>query len=185
MRELLSQKDVEKPRRRWFERADSGPTTFQGLRKWDQTRGGSQGSGPHFFSWERAAIVGASGVGKTTLLHILGTLDRPTAGKVFYEGKDIYTLNEKNLAHFRIARSDLSSNFIICFRIQCPGKCDDALSDSRHPKKESASRAEAILTLVGLKERLPHKPGELFRRRTTTGGSGEGVGAGTQSSAGR
>jgi lipoprotein-releasing system ATP-binding protein len=54
-----------------------------------------------FFKGERAAIVGASGVGKTTLLHILGTLDRPTSGKVVYEGKDIFTLNEKELALFR------------------------------------------------------------------------------------
>ena len=45
-----------------------------------------------FFLGERVAIVGASGVGKTTLLHILGTLDRPTSGKVLYEKKDIFTL---------------------------------------------------------------------------------------------
>jgi lipoprotein-releasing system ATP-binding protein len=54
-----------------------------------------------FSRGEKAAIVGASGVGKTTLLHVLGTLDRPTAGKVLFEGKDIYTLNEKDLAFFR------------------------------------------------------------------------------------
>ena len=54
-----------------------------------------------FFQGERAAIVGASGVGKTTLLHTLGTLDRPTSGKVLYEGKDIYALNERDLALFR------------------------------------------------------------------------------------
>ena len=45
-----------------------------------------------FSAGEKTAIVGASGVGKTTLLHVLGTLDRPTAGKVLYEGKDIYTI---------------------------------------------------------------------------------------------
>jgi len=54
-----------------------------------------------FDQGERAAIVGVSGVGKTTLLHILGTLDRPTGGKVFYRGKDIFTLNERELALFR------------------------------------------------------------------------------------
>ena len=42
------------------------------------------------FQAERIAIVGASGVGKTTLLHILGTLDRPTSGKVLYEERDIF-----------------------------------------------------------------------------------------------
>ena len=50
---------------------------------------------------ERIAIVGASGVGKTTLLHILGTLDRPTSGKVFYGGRDVFTQSEKELALFR------------------------------------------------------------------------------------
>src|SRR4030043_2367630 len=50
---------------------------------------------------EMVGVVGASGVGKSTLLHILGTLDRPTSGKVFYDGADIFSLNEKELALFR------------------------------------------------------------------------------------
>lgn len=115
-----------------------------------------------FSRGERAAIVGASGVGKTTLLHVLGTLDRPTAGKVLYEGKDIYTLNEKDLAHFR----NREIGFVFQFHHLLPEF--SALENTMMPcliqgisKKESASRAEAILMLVGLKERLPHKPGEL------------------------
>ncbi len=50
---------------------------------------------------ETLAIVGASGVGKTTLLHILGTLDQPTSGKVLYEAKDVFALDEVALALFR------------------------------------------------------------------------------------
>src|SRR5512139_3287751 len=50
---------------------------------------------------ERMAIVGASGVGKTTLLHILGTLDRPTSGRVSYEGRDVFAMDEGPLALFR------------------------------------------------------------------------------------
>ena len=50
---------------------------------------------------EFIAIVGSSGSGKSTLLHILGGVDRPTSGKVFVEGKDVYKLNETNLAIFR------------------------------------------------------------------------------------
>ena len=50
---------------------------------------------------EFVAIVGPSGSGKSTLLHILGGVDRPTAGTVRIEGNDIYTLNESNLAIFR------------------------------------------------------------------------------------
>ncbi len=115
-----------------------------------------------FSRGEKAAIVGASGVGKTTFLHVLGTLDRPTAGKVLYEGKDIYTLNEKDLALFR----NREIGFVFQFHHLLPEFT--ALENTMMPcliqgipKKESASRAESILTLVGLKERLPHKPGEL------------------------
>ena len=115
-----------------------------------------------FSQGEKAAIVGASGVGKTTLLHILGTLDRPTAGKVLYQGKDIFTLNEKDLALFR----NREIGFVFQFHHLLPEF--NALENTmmpcliqRIPKKESASRAEAILTLVGLQERLSHKPGEL------------------------
>ena len=50
---------------------------------------------------ERVAIVGASGVGKSTLLHILGTLEKPTSGKVLYGGQDIFLWEEKDLAQFR------------------------------------------------------------------------------------
>jgi len=116
----------------------------------------------NFSRGERAAIVGASGVGKTTLLHVLGTLDRPTGGKVFYEGKDIYALNEKELALFR----NREIGFVFQLHHLLPEF--SALENTMMPcliqgipKKESAYRAETILTLVGLKERLSHKPGEL------------------------
>jgi lipoprotein-releasing system ATP-binding protein len=115
-----------------------------------------------FSQGEKAAIVGASGVGKTTFLHVLGTLDRPTAGKVLYEGKDVYTLNEKSLAYFR----NREIGFVFQFHHLLPEF--NALENTMMPclirgipKKESISRAETILTLVGLKERLSHKPGEL------------------------
>ena len=115
-----------------------------------------------FSRGEKAAIVGASGVGKTTLLHVLGTLDRPTAGKVLFEGKDIYALNEKNLALFR----NREIGFVFQFHHLLPEF--DALENTMMPcliqgipKNESVSRSEAILTLVGLKDRISHKPGEL------------------------
>ena len=115
-----------------------------------------------FSQGEKAAIVGASGVGKTTLLHVLGTLDRPTAGKVLYEGKDVYTLDEKGLAYFR----NREIGFVFQFHHLLPefNALENAMMPcliQGVPKKESLSRAEAILTLVGLKERLSHKPGEL------------------------
>jgi lipoprotein-releasing system ATP-binding protein len=115
-----------------------------------------------FSQGERAAIVGASGVGKTTLLHILGALDRPTSGKVLYEGREIFTLNEKELALFR----NREIGFIFQFHHLLPEF--NALENTMMPclirgisKKEAALQAEAILFSVGLKDRLPHKPGEL------------------------
>ena len=50
---------------------------------------------------EFVSIIGASGSGKSTLLHLIGGVDRPTSGKVFIDGKDIYSLNDDNLAIFR------------------------------------------------------------------------------------
>jgi lipoprotein-releasing system ATP-binding protein len=115
-----------------------------------------------FFQGERAAIVGASGVGKTTLLHILGALDRPTFGKVFYEGRDIFTLNEKELALFR----NREIGFVFQFHHLLPEF--NALENTMMPcliqgipKKEATFRAETILASVGLRDRLSHKPGEL------------------------
>ncbi len=115
-----------------------------------------------FAQGEKAAIVGASGVGKTTFLHVLGALDRPTSGKVLYGGKDIYTLDPKNLALFR----NREIGFVFQFHHLLPEF--SALENTMMPclikgipKDGSASRAEAILALVGLKERLSHKPGEL------------------------
>jgi lipoprotein-releasing system ATP-binding protein len=115
-----------------------------------------------FFRGEKAAIVGASGVGKTTFLHILGTLDRPTSGNVLYEERNVYTLNEKELALFR----NREIGFVFQFHHLLPEF--SALENTMMPcliqgipKKEAAFRAGAILTLVGLKERLSHKPGEL------------------------
>jgi lipoprotein-releasing system ATP-binding protein len=115
-----------------------------------------------FSRGEQVAIVGASGVGKTTLLHILGTLDRPTAGKVLHEGRDVFTFNERDLAYFR----NQEIGFVFQFHHLLPEF--NALENTMMPcliqgmsKKEAALRAQAILTLVGLKERLTHKPGEL------------------------
>jgi len=115
-----------------------------------------------FYQGERVSIVGASGVGKTTLLHILGALDHPTTGTVLFEGRDIFTLNEKELALFR----NRQIGFVFQLHHLLPEF--NALENTMMPcliqgmsKKEGYSRAEAILSQVGLRDRLSHKPGEL------------------------
>ena len=111
---------------------------------------------------ERVAVVGASGVGKTTLLHILGTLDRPTSGKVFWGGRDVFDLNERELANFR----NQEIGFVFQLHHLLPEFT--ALENTMMPclirgmsNREGALQAETILSLVGLKDRLRHKPGEL------------------------
>ncbi len=53
------------------------------------------------FKGETLAVVGASGVGKSTLLHIMGTLERPSAGRMLWDGEDVFSLDDKSLAAFR------------------------------------------------------------------------------------
>ena len=111
---------------------------------------------------EMVAIVGASGAGKTTLLYILGTLERPTSGTVLYDGKEIFSMNERELSRFR----NREIGFVFQFHHLLPEFT--ALENTMMPcliqgmaKSEAAGRSEAILSAVGLRARLKHKPGEL------------------------
>jgi lipoprotein-releasing system ATP-binding protein len=111
---------------------------------------------------EALAIVGPSGVGKSTLLHILGTIDRPTAGHVYYDGIDIFAMPEEALAGFRNKRL----GFIFQFHHLLPEF--SALENAAMPalisgldRKTAENRAWEILSRLGLEERLTHKPGEM------------------------
>ena len=111
---------------------------------------------------EMVSIVGSSGAGKSTLLHILGTLDTPDRGEVRFNDKRYDHLRGKELARFR----NRHIGFVFQFHHLLPEF--SALENTLLPcliqgmtMKEATSRAESILTLVGLKERLIHKPGEL------------------------
>lgn len=108
------------------------------------------------------AIVGASGTGKSTLLHILGTIDRPVSGEVLYEGTNPFSLNDAALAGFR----NRKIGFIFQFHHLLPEF--NALENVMMPAiiagaapRDAQQKAEEILTEVGLKDRLTHKPGEL------------------------
>jgi len=111
---------------------------------------------------ETVAIVGQSGVGKSTLLHVLGTLDQPTGGTVLFDGVNIFGLSEREQATFR----NREVGFIFQFHHLLPDFT--ALENVMMPAlirgvgaPEAESRARAVLERVGLSERLTHKPGEL------------------------
>ena len=111
---------------------------------------------------EIVAVVGASGVGKSTLLHILGALDRPTKGKVNLNSTDIFSLSDKKLAHFR----NKTVGFVFQFHHLLPEF--SALENVMMPKliaggEENSIKKKAmdILSEVGLLDRAHHKPGEL------------------------
>ncbi len=111
---------------------------------------------------EMVAVIGASGVGKSTLLHILGGLDRPTRGEVYIGGTSLNQRTETDLARFR--------NEKVGFVFQSHYLLDDfnALENVMIPmlvagvdQKEAAGRAELLLERVGLTDRASHRPGQL------------------------
>jgi lipoprotein-releasing system ATP-binding protein len=111
---------------------------------------------------ELLCIVGASGVGKSTFLHLLGGLDRPTAGKILYEGQDIAQFNETQLAGFR----NKKIGFVFQFHHLLPEftAVENAIMPaliSGMSYKNATERAKTLLREVGLSQRLHHKPGEL------------------------
>lgn len=113
-------------------------------------------------SGEIVAIVGASGAGKSTLLHILGTLDTPDQGKVFINGKDVFSQSSKQLASFRNA----SIGFVFQFHNLLPefSAFENVLIPGLISKKNDADvrkRADELLNMLGLAKRKDHKPSQL------------------------
>lgn len=111
---------------------------------------------------EVVAILGVSGVGKTTLLHILGGLDRPDSGDVMFRETAYDSLSEAQLSSFRqkhlgfVFQSHyLMAEFTALENVMMP------LLIASRSKKESTEKAELILDEVGLKDRMEHRPGQL------------------------
>lgn len=109
---------------------------------------------------EFIAIIGPSGSGKSTLLHLLGGVDRPTAGKVFIDNTDVYALNETKLAIFRRRQIGLIYQFFNLIpvlnveeNITLPLLLDGRTVDRDHLRQ--------LLTTLGLQNRLNHLPNQL------------------------
>jgi lipoprotein-releasing system ATP-binding protein len=108
------------------------------------------------------AIVGPSGAGKTTLLQIMGTLSHADSGKVYIDGHDVFSLNEKQLSTFR----NRNIGFVFQFHHLLPeftaieNVCIPAFI-ARESRDRVEKRAKDLLAFLGLQNRLEHKPAEL------------------------
>lgn len=111
---------------------------------------------------EMLSVVGMSGAGKSTFLHILGALDRPSSGTVFFNGQDLNRMGSTKLAAFR----NRSIGFVFQFHHLLPEftALENVMMPSlinRVSAKAAEERAAESLDVVGLKERMTHRPGEL------------------------
>ena len=109
---------------------------------------------------EFVAIVGPSGSGKSTLLHILGGVDRPTAGTVRIEGNDIYTLNESNLAIFRRRQIGLIYQFYNLIPVLTV-KENITLPMLLDGRKVDEEELFGLLSMLSLQNRVDHLPNQL------------------------
>jgi lipoprotein-releasing system ATP-binding protein len=111
---------------------------------------------------EAVCILGASGAGKSTFLHILGTLDRPTRGTVYFNGDDLFARNDADLSAFRSQKlgfvfqfHHLLSEFTALENVMMPGR----IANQSLP--ECKARARSLLDYLGLTHRLAHYPSQL------------------------
>ncbi|MCK4559221.1 MAG: ABC transporter ATP-binding protein [Calditrichia bacterium] len=111
---------------------------------------------------EIVVIIGPSGVGKSTLLHLIGGLDRPTAGEVLIDGEDLFSLRDRELAVFRnnaigfvFQFHHLLPEFTALENVMIPGMMHG------RDFTVASEKAQNILDEIGLGQRLNHKPSEL------------------------
>ena len=114
------------------------------------------------FSGEILGIVGASGVGKSTLLHVLGGLDRPAKGDVLFKGQNIYYQGNSFLEKFR----NIHIGFVFQFFNLLPDftALENVMFPALIQKKQTfvaKERAQYLLNEVGMKDRMNHRPAEL------------------------
>ncbi|OFZ11502.1 MAG: ABC transporter ATP-binding protein [Bdellovibrionales bacterium RBG_16_40_8] len=114
------------------------------------------------YEGESVCILGSSGAGKSTLLHILGTLDQPTLGRVYYKGEELNRKPDEELAQFRNRElgfvfqfHHLLSEFTTLENVMLPVRLGG------HSEREAKARALELLKLLGLESRQHHFPSEL------------------------
>jgi len=111
---------------------------------------------------EFLAVMGPSGSGKSTLLHLMGCLDRPTKGRVLFEGEDVTRLKPSALARIRNRRVGfVFQSFNLSPTLTALGNVELPMIFAGVPRKERLARARELLGKVGLRERERHLPSEL------------------------
>jgi lipoprotein-releasing system ATP-binding protein len=121
-----------------------------------------RGTSMHVNPGEVVALVGASGVGKSTLLHLFGALDRPSRGRVLFDGADLFARTEAELVRYR--RHEVGFVFQFYNLLGEMSALENAMIPAllaRRSTKEARAQAADALTEVGLGDRLRHRPGEL------------------------
>ncbi len=109
---------------------------------------------------EFVAIVGASGSGKSTMMHILGAVDRPTSGKIYVEGMDVFKQNETELAKFRRRKVGLIYQFYNLIPILNVRE-NMSLPILLDNKKVDEAYLDELIHVLGLEKRILHLPNEL------------------------
>jgi len=111
---------------------------------------------------EFVAILGPSGSGKSTLMHLLGFLDSPSSGELFFEGRPIAALDETARAHVRAEKIGfVFQAFNLLPRLTVEGNVRLPLTYHRHPPADADARVADALARVDMTNRAHHRPGEL------------------------
>ena len=108
------------------------------------------------------SVVGQSGSGKSTLMNIIGILDRPTSGEYYLDGLDIQTAKDTELSHIRNQKIGfVFQTYNLVARTNALRNVELPMLYAGVPRKERRERAEYYLEIVGMKDRMLHKPDEL------------------------
>ncbi|MDR3049347.1 MAG: ABC transporter ATP-binding protein [Elusimicrobiota bacterium] len=110
-------------------------------------------------SGEKIALVGPSGIGKSTLIHILGLMDRPTSGKVLIDDIDCFASDDAYLCKMR--KENIGFMFQFHYLLADFTVLENVLLPVWHDKQKKESEARDILERVGLSDRIKHIPSEL------------------------